>query len=98
MNRRQLAGHFSDAELSDLLLDAVYKECVFNKPEILVEVLKNHSEPPTPEEFNGFIGFEKMRIVAEFASSVGAGLGVIDADGSARVLGGDMIGEPAGTC
>jgi len=87
--KRLLRG-FTDSELNDLLLAAVYKECIFNRPHIIAEAVKDFEGGMDSDKIDGFIGFEKMRLIAEFAESVGAQVGVLAES--------DNIGDVVGTC
>lgn len=74
---RTLIASFSTRELNSLLTEAVYKECIFNKPDLVAKAVSGFDGGTDAEKVQNFINAEKTRLVVEYAESVGAQVGVL---------------------
>lgn len=71
--KSNLSRYFSNEEMSETLLEALYFKAVFEKPEVLREVLKDEGSANKIEEF---IAAERLRLGLVYGAKMGALVGV----------------------
>lgn len=76
--QQKLSEAFSEDELQKILLDAVYTKCLFERPDIIREMLAGAKGGDDMGKVASFIQNEKLRTVLELAEQTGVLVGVVD--------------------